>query len=60
MIEYLRTADPLFTEHARKIHGEKDVLVQWEGVFEKSDGSIVFLEVKHRMTMVCFMQFERS
>ena len=60
LTEYLRAVDPVFTELPSKIHGEKNVLVEWEGVFEKSDGSIIFSEVKHRMTMVCFMQIERS
>jgi hypothetical protein len=60
MIEYIRTTDPLYIEHPRKIHSDKKVLVEWEGVFEKSDGSIVFLEVKHRITFVCSCQLKEA
>jgi len=60
VLEYLRTADPLYTEHPRKIESDGIVHAEWQGVFEKSDGSMVFFDVKHRMTMVCLMPIERS
>ena len=60
MTEYLQAADPLFTELPRKIYCDDKVLAEWEGVYEKSDGSVVFLEVKHRMTWVCSSQLKEA
>ena len=60
MTEYLRAADPIFTELPRKIYSDHKVLAEWEGVYEKGDGSVVFLEVKHRMTLVCSCQLKEA
>jgi len=48
----LEEDDPKVTELPRVINGEGNAVSEWEGIYQLSDGRIVFLEAKFRMTKV--------
>jgi hypothetical protein len=52
----LEKTDPGVTELSRVLLDDqgKDV-AEWEGIFQMSDGCIVFLEAKYRMTLVSIL-----
>ena len=50
--EALKKEDPKVLELPRVVKEKGRTVSEWEGIYQLSDGCIVFLEAKYRMTMV--------
>ena len=52
LISYLHRRNIVFKELDREMKRDGQTVCEWEGVFRLATGELIFLECKHRMTMV--------